>query len=252
MRWRVVPLVLLFVLSSSLVAVWTHSADAEEPTYMEIVNPLTGTGWFNFNSKNKGIGDTFIINITVVNVERMVCWQFALQWNSSLLECVNVTLPSDNALRRGHLTEYPIDVGGSDLSTPGLVVYGASSAYPGEPGFNGSGVLAQVEMEIKQSEGQCELSFEGAIHIDTFLLSRDLKDMTFTPVNGYYAYNQYTIYGDVDNNGTVDMKDVMYAVYAFNSVPGSSQWNPRADLDSNGRVDMRDITIVVLNFNKHA
>lgn len=73
------------------------------------------------------------------------------------------------------------------------------------------------------------------------------------------ANNNYTcsvpvhigVPGDINNDGTVDMKDVMNAVYAFNSFPGKSRWSPNADIDGNGRVDLRDILTIVINFNKH-
>jgi hypothetical protein len=73
------------------------------------------------------------------------------------------------------------------------------------------------------------------------------------------ANNNYTcsvsvhigVPGDINNDGTVDMKDVMNAVHAFNSFPGKSRWSPYADVDGNGRVDMRDLLIIVINFNRH-
>lgn len=60
-----------------------------------------------------------------------------------------------------------------------------------------------------------------------------------------------TLLGDVNGDGKINMKDVMAAVQAFNSFPGTPRWNPNADLDNSGRVDMRDLLICVLNFNKH-
>jgi parallel beta-helix repeat protein len=56
--------------------------------------------------------------------------------------------------------------------------------------------------------------------------------------------------GDVNEDGKVDIKDVMLAVQAFNSFSGQPRWNPDADVDHSGRVDMRDIVLIVLNFNK--
>jgi hypothetical protein len=57
--------------------------------------------------------------------------------------------------------------------------------------------------------------------------------------------------GDINNDGTADMKDVMNALQAFNSFPDTSRWSSYADIDGNGRVDLRDILIILLNFNKH-
>jgi thermitase len=60
------------------------------------------------------------------------------------------------------------------------------------------------------------------------------------------------VMGDVNGDGTVDMRDVYSAVLAFRSFPGRLKWNPDCDLNRDGMVDMRDITAVVLNFRKHS
>lgn len=232
---------LLFLLLASLISAYPHTASAAELTYLKIVNPLTGNEWFSFTSQNKSVGDTFIANVTVANVVNMGAWQVALQWNSSLLEFVRLVLPSDNVFA-GQRTV----TAGPDTSIAGMVIYGAAVG-PGQPGFNGSGVLAQVEMKILQGIGESDLSFEG-IEADTFLTTMSVTDIPFTPVIGHFDFN---ILGDVSNDGVVNMKDVMLVVKAFNSFPNTPSWNPRLDLDNNGRVDMRDISMVLRDFNKH-
>ncbi len=57
--------------------------------------------------------------------------------------------------------------------------------------------------------------------------------------------------GDITGDSIVNMKDVQRAVFLFNSFSSMSRWDPNADIDNNGRVDMRDIVIIVLNFGKH-
>jgi hypothetical protein len=226
------------------------TANSGSQTFLKVVNPVTGDDWLNFTEYDKKVGDTFIANVTIDNVEHMVCWQFGLQWNSSLLECVSATIPSDNVFAYWNLTDEPISVGGPDLSQSGLVVYGAAIAYPDNIGFNGSGVLAQVEFKILKKGGQSELSFES-IRIDTFLLyGLTLSDIPFDPINAHYSYNDSGLLGDVNYDGTVDMRDVMAAILAFNSFRDTPRWNSRVDLDSNGHIDMRDINSVVRNF-KH-
>lgn len=137
------------------------------------------------------------------------------------------------------------------MSTPGLVLFAAAMGV-GEPGFSGSGVLVQIEFRILQKFGQSDLSFEG-IPYDTFLVgplnsSGMYPDIPFVPSNGHYALEPF---GDVNFDGTVDMKDVGVAILAFNSFRGTSRWNPYADLDNSGHVDMRDIVLIVLDFGKH-
>jgi hypothetical protein len=124
------------------------SGNLIERTHLQVVNPITGDGMFNFTADDKRVGDTFLVNVTVANVQRMVCWQFALQWDSSLLECVKATVPSDNVFSYWNVSDEPVIVAGPDLSHSGLVFYGAEITYPGRIGFNGSGVLAQVEFRV--------------------------------------------------------------------------------------------------------
>ena len=47
------------------------------------------------------------------------------------------------------------------------------------------------------------------------------------------------------------MRDVSYLIIRFNSKPNSANWNPNADINNDGTVNMRDISIAILNFNKH-
>jgi hypothetical protein len=152
------------------------------PPSLKIVNPLTGDQWFNFTDMNKSVGDTFIINITIVNVKGLLCWQFGLQWNPSLLTYVSSTIPSDNVFAGQSY------ISCKDSSTPGLLVIGAAHIFPIEL-FTGSGILAQVELRIVNGAGQSPLSFEGTyMDVDTFLLDERLNDISYTAVNGYYEY----------------------------------------------------------------
>jgi hypothetical protein len=152
------------------------------PASLKIVNPLTGTQWFNFAAPDKSVGDTFIINITLAEVTDLTSWQFGLQWNSGLLTYVNATIPSDSVF-----AGQSILTSGPDNTNPAIVVYSAALAPGGIP-FTGSGRLAQVELRIVHGVGQSPLSFEG-IGIDTFLLDKDGVDIPSTKVNGHYEYS---------------------------------------------------------------
>jgi len=158
-----------------------QKAVATEQTYLNVVNPLTGDQWFNFTTLGKSVGDTFKINITVVNVTDLNTWQFGLQWNSSLLTFVSATIPSDSVFAGKIFV-----ISGPDNSDPTMVVYGAALMYGVVP-FTGSGRLAQVELRIANGVGQSPLSFEGK-YVDTFLLNPNQVDISFTAVNGHYEY----------------------------------------------------------------
>ena len=49
----------------------------------------------------------------------------------------------------------------------------------------------------------------------------------------------------------VDMRDINYTILLFNTNSSSPNWKPNADINNDGTVNMRDIQIAILNFNKH-
>ena len=48
-----------------------------------------------------------------------------------------------------------------------------------------------------------------------------------------------------------DMRDIAYLVILLNTNPSSPNWNPNADVNNDGTVNMKDIAISIINFNKH-
>jgi len=58
--------------------------------------------------------------------------------------------------------------------------------------------------------------------------------------------------GDLNGDGTVNIKDIAILVKLFGTTPASPQWNPNADLNGNLRVDMRDIALAVQAFGNTA
>lgn len=219
-------------------------------TLLQVVHPITGGNLFNYSVPEKNVGDSFLVNVTVDNVEQMVCWQFTFQWNPNLLECVNAAVPSDNVFAYWAVSGEPIVIAGPDLSHRGLVTYGANIAYPDRIGFNGSGVLAQIEFRILNRIGECDLSLAG-IGVNSFLLSNSLANIDFIPVGAHYIYTGSGISGDVNMDGTVNMRDIAILIILFNTTPRSPNWDPNADIDGDGLCNMRDIAIALVHFNQH-
>jgi hypothetical protein len=73
----------------------------------------------------------------------------------------------------------------------------------------------------------------------------NLADNNFTDGN-----IMIRLMGDVNGDGTVNMRDINQLVLVFRSYPGHPKWDPLNDLDRNGIIDMRDITLCILNFGK--
>ena len=52
-------------------------------------------------------------------------------------------------------------------------------------------------------------------------------------------------YGDLNQDGVIDVKDIFTIAKAYGSMPGSPNWNPDADVNDDGKVDLKDIFSVV-------
>jgi hypothetical protein len=49
--------------------------------------------------------------------------------------------------------------------------------------------------------------------------------------------------GDVDWDGSVTIQDLAIIAVAYNSTPGSPNWNPQADLNGDGKVNLGDLAL---------
>lgn len=74
------------------------------------------------------------------------------------------------------------------------------------------------------------------------------------PGEGYLVVNTYLIpqwnTNDLDQNGVVDLADVMIPAIRFGAYIGSPNWNPLADVTNNGVVDIADAIIVANDFGE--
>lgn len=74
--------------------------------------------------------------------------------------------------------------------------------------------------------------------------------------NGIYAYHLWKWYylaGDVNYDGSIDMRDIGAIARAFGShytLPLDTRWNFRCDLNHDGKVDMKDIGSAARGFGK--
>ncbi len=68
-----------------------------------------------------------------------------------------------------------------------------------------------------------------------------LDDLTF-------VLSSPALVGDVNNDGCVDVVDLLYLVDAFGAVTGDANYNPACDFNSDGSVDVIDLLTMVDNF----
>lgn len=82
---------------------------------------------------------------------------------------------------------------------------------------------------------------------DTSLLDSDGSSIAHSVSDGYFAnFNPY----DLNEDGKVDVKDIVIVAAAFGTYPGHPSWNERADVNQDGQVDIRDIALVAAHFGE--
>jgi hypothetical protein len=232
------------LLSVSLATI--QRAYADNVATLKIINPLTDDEWFNFTTKDKKIGDTFLANVEMHNATDVATWMVDITWDSNILNYSNYTNPPNDGF---HILSPPIGSPGPELTSPGELLYGYAIG-PGQAPFSGDTLLFQIEFKVIAETGYTLIHFNFLDNY-TYVLDNNGYDVSFTVIDGHYVLSTYTgLKGDVNDDGVIDMSDIYLALAAFNSFTGSNKWNPRADTDGNGRVNMRDIFAIILYFNK--
>lgn len=177
-------LLLLATLSLMFIASFAGTARAQSSTVLAI-SPSNYTFYANYTTPPT----TLVFNITITNVTDLSSWQFGIQWDPAILSYKNVSVPTNNIF-----AGQSIVTAGPDNTNPAIVVYGAAILFGGAP-FTGSGILAQLELNVTQAglvpPASSTIAFEG-IGIDTFLLDKDGVDISSTQINSMYTNTYLT------------------------------------------------------------
>lgn len=73
---------------------------------------------------------------------------------------------------------------------------------------------------------------------------RGIDDFTFNIV----IFGSEHLLGDLNQDGTVNILDVVQFTYAYNSTPADPNWNSQADLNSDSIVNIFDFTILCQSY----
>jgi endo-1,4-beta-xylanase len=84
------------------------------------------------------------------------------------------------------------------------------------------------------------LVFSGAVNIDWFTFGG--VDVPSNPV--------VTIKGDINNDGVINISDVILLASAFNAVRGDLKYASAYDLNDDGVINMADVIVIATNFAK--
>jgi hypothetical protein len=154
-----------------------------------------------------GQGYTGTFNVTIENQGNMIeTFNFTVFANSTVIHSAQVTLPTVNSTLSFKWNTTGFAYGNYTLSA-------YTEPIPGE-----------IET------GDNNYTYAALIHVG---VPGDVSG----PTLGVY-------------DGKCDMRDINYSIAHFNSKPGSAKWNPNADVNDDNTVNMRDITIAIINFNR--
>jgi len=218
------------------------------------------------NYYNASKMETFNVSVWLNDItkeKRLIGVDFRLTYNSTLLQNVSVTegpfLPSFPNKPDPPYTFFIYYWETDGLYGPHVVVgdqilpsNGEYTVFP-----EGSGIIATITFKGIFPKGSC------ALELKDIKLTDDKANLitTLDPKNGYYQI----LFGDVNGDGKVDIKDLSLASLAYGSygpdgpkhaypgLPASSRWEPigpRADLNNDNTVDLRDLMRIAINFGK--
>ena len=214
---------------------------------------------------NVKVGQTFAINISIVNVSGLIAFDFLLSYNTTVLQLTDI--------EEGPFLKSAGDTFLINLTTSGQVWLAACLYQPqGWTGIsaNGTGVLATATFKaIAAGESLLDLFSKDPYKPDEVKLAADPQDppvvaIPNVAISGHVAVSSdpssdpdpmpggTTNPWDVVPDGKCDGKDIAVAAKCFGSVPGDSLWNPNCDVNDDGKVDGKDIALVARNFGMRA
>lgn len=126
------------------------------------------------------VGQSFTIDLVVVDVPALYAWQITLLYNPVVLNCTEAVYPTAGGIFAGLSV-----IGVSPIidNTEGLVMHGAT-LITGTA--SGSGIMCHVTFEVI-ANGTSGLDFSSPYGADTFLLDGDLNNIPASTENGFFS-----------------------------------------------------------------
>jgi len=161
---------------------------------------------------------------------------------------VNVTT-SDNVVYQGSMINITVTVRNEGKQSETFVV----NIYHGTT-LIGSHTVTDLAPDYTETTFTFEWNTTDAPPCHNYTISAEappLPDETDTADNMFEdGYVKIKMLGDVNGDGTINMRDISEAAQAFGAYPGHPRWNPEVDLNSDGVVNMRDLSMIAQLFGK--
>jgi hypothetical protein len=190
-----IALVIIMALASVVtVRALTSPATKTEPEFVfKRVDQLDINPNMTFNmlpnDLSVAVGDTLDVIVSVENVADMYGWQVYLCYDSAVLECVGVSLPSNyvfstsvtvsGALAKFNNEQFPQGPLQKVRNDAGWVLAGDCLLGASQPTFYGSGVLCQIEFKaVSSGPSALGLLHDFAHAFQTYVLNPQLRAIT--------------------------------------------------------------------------
>jgi hypothetical protein len=216
--------------------------------------------WIDPQNRTCGWGAVFVVDV-LVNVTSITpyCgglwgWEYRLWWNNTVLAVLKIDTHGDakpsSDLLSGTTSVYVALNTTTDLGDGRDEHWYGVSALSGTTGFIGVASLCTYTFKcIGYPNGVSILDIRYTKLVDSCCL------IPHTSLDGYVR----VCMPDVNDDGIVDIHDIVTAALAFGSTSEDDpltpwdetlNWNPDADLNNDGLVDIVDLVIIGVNFGK--
>jgi thermitase len=190
--------------------------------------------------KDIQLGQSFSIDVMVQNATDLCGWKLELYYRSYALNVMTVT--EGEFLTLGGPTEFEILYCDDAYNTTHGRVWLACSLLDTSNGVSGSGVIATITVKGKASGIICPLSLS-----DTSLKTTSL------PSSPHFCEKRDLVIGllgDLNNDGTVNIIDVVIVTGVYGSKKGEPDWNPQADIVPDNVINIIDLVKVTANYGR--
>ena len=130
------------------------------------------------------VGETFTVNITVVNVQNLYGLEIDLEWNASILKLTNldVRLGEPDGVLYGEIFS-PYGDNCSICYENKCIITGTSESPA--PSFNGSGTIARLTFNVT-NVGSCELNLKSEL-ASNLMTPTGVAPIPHTTINGFFG-----------------------------------------------------------------
>ncbi|MDE0042944.1 MAG: cohesin domain-containing protein, partial [Candidatus Poribacteria bacterium] len=176
------------------------------------------------------IGDTFTVDIRAENVSDLAGWQFDVDFDSSVLEAIDVS-EGDFLKTDGGTTFFQSGI----IDNAAGKITGLIAGRISEGGVSGSGSVLQVRFKAK-SEGETELALQN------FLFGSAAKEsIPAAPLEIHITVEERLLTGDVNRDGVVNILDLISVAQQLGKRVSSD--SPE-DINGDGVINIFDLTLV--------